>query len=224
MMQYDTSTGTINDLKFFGEIAASVSHEIKNSLAVINEAAGLLQDMVQQEKKGQSLGPEKVGRVADQIVNRVFRTDTVVKNLNRFAHSVDTPVQSIDVTELLALVLALGQRLANSRGVTLTPEPTAEKLILHTHSFHLMQLLWRCTEFTMSAADVNKVIRISGTRKNDCIIIRYSGIDKVRERMQAEDFLPSIAVLLKIIGGELDVTSERHALRLKLPVRIPAGI
>jgi hypothetical protein len=47
----DDSQAWPSRVRFFGEISASISHEIKNVLAIINENAGLLQDMVMMMKR-----------------------------------------------------------------------------------------------------------------------------------------------------------------------------
>ena len=39
---YDSIGGS--GLQFFGKVSASISHELKNVLAIINENAGLLED------------------------------------------------------------------------------------------------------------------------------------------------------------------------------------
>ena len=38
-------TAAETGLQFFGKMTASISHEIKNVLAIINENAGLLEDL-----------------------------------------------------------------------------------------------------------------------------------------------------------------------------------
>ncbi|MBW2430934.1 MAG: sensor histidine kinase, partial [Deltaproteobacteria bacterium] len=39
-------------LQFFSQISASISHEIKNVLAIINENAGLMEDFTLMEDRG----------------------------------------------------------------------------------------------------------------------------------------------------------------------------
>ena len=41
-------------LRFFGAMSASVSHEIKNKLAVINEKAGLVEDIAVAMRSGRA--------------------------------------------------------------------------------------------------------------------------------------------------------------------------
>ena len=48
------------ELSFFGTISASVSHELNNVLSIINEYAGLLDDLVTADKKGIPFENEKI--------------------------------------------------------------------------------------------------------------------------------------------------------------------
>ena len=59
-MTDDSQAMAIEGVRFFGEMSASISHEIKNVLAIINENAGLLQDMVMMIEKGSPLSPERL--------------------------------------------------------------------------------------------------------------------------------------------------------------------
>ena len=76
-------------LQFFGLISASTSHEIKNTLAIINENIGLLNDFIFMSDNGTPLNPERVKKIADKITKQIQRTDQIVKNMNEFAHSVE---------------------------------------------------------------------------------------------------------------------------------------
>jgi len=49
-----------NALKFFGKMTASISHELKNVLAIINENAGLLEDLCAMAEKGRPVDPVRI--------------------------------------------------------------------------------------------------------------------------------------------------------------------
>ena len=53
--------------QFFGKISASISHDIKNVLAVLNENAGLLEDLVLMAEKGASFNHERVKSLANSM-------------------------------------------------------------------------------------------------------------------------------------------------------------
>ena len=97
-------------------MAASVSHEIKNVLAIINENAGLLQDMLGMHEKGMPLSPERLSRLAQSIARQVSRGDGIVKGMNRFAHSADDAKEKVDVGALVQFMTRLAGRLIGMQG------------------------------------------------------------------------------------------------------------
>lgn len=116
MTQDETRAG----LRFFGRVSASVSHEIKNVFAVINEAAGLIGDFTLMAERGMELRPERLKSAADSIQGQIRRGDGIIKNMNAFAHSTDEDVREVNLVEGLALAVALSTRFADMRQVKLT--------------------------------------------------------------------------------------------------------
>ena len=102
-------------VQFFGKMSASISHEIKNALAIINENAGLLEDFMLLAEKGRPIDPERLKSLAGQVMKQVKRADDLVKRMNRFAHSADEPSKNIDLGETLELITSITQRLASRR-------------------------------------------------------------------------------------------------------------
>ena len=95
-LQKNKDTG----LRFFGKVTASVTHDVKNSLATINENAGLLTDYAAMAARGKPLDPERVNALAVRIMDQVKRADALLKNMNRFAHSVDDSLKKVDLNEI----------------------------------------------------------------------------------------------------------------------------
>ena len=56
---------------FFGKVSASVSHEIKNVLAIINESAGLLEDFSLMAEQGIALDPVRLRTLSENIRKQV---------------------------------------------------------------------------------------------------------------------------------------------------------
>ena len=98
-----TETG----LQFFGRISASISHEIKNVLAIINENAGLLEDLTFMANKGKPIDPDRLKRMAATVQKQIGRGDEILKNMNRFAHSIDETVAEVDLNQTIELIIAL---------------------------------------------------------------------------------------------------------------------
>ena len=66
-----TETG----LQFFGSISASISHELKNVLAIVNENAGLLEDFTLMADRGKPIDPARLKIMAAAVKRQVGRAD-----------------------------------------------------------------------------------------------------------------------------------------------------
>lgn len=135
-----SATDTREGLQFFGRISASVSHEIKNVFAVINEAAGLMKDFTLMAERGMPIQPERLASAADTIQGQVRRGDTIVKNMNGFAHSIDEDVCETNLVEILELTVALTTRFADMKQVNLSLGD-CEPVSMQVSPFDLMRLL-----------------------------------------------------------------------------------
>lgn len=127
-------------LKFFGRVSASVSHEIKNVFAVINEAAGLIEDFTLMAERGTPLQPERLKKAANSIQGQVRRGDAIVKNMNAFAHSTDEDTREVDLVEILELTVALSTRMADMKQIRLS-QGDCKPASFSANPFDLMRLL-----------------------------------------------------------------------------------
>jgi C4-dicarboxylate-specific signal transduction histidine kinase len=151
---------TESGLQFFGKMTASISHEIKNVLAIINENAGLLEDLVFMAEGGAEIEPQRLENMSRAVMKQVSRADGIMKNMNRLAHSVDESIKRIDLNNLLELLVALANRFASTRGVGIELKRNEDPLKLRTSPFFLMNLLWLCLDFAMDAAGEDKIVEL----------------------------------------------------------------
>ena len=147
-------------LQFFGKMTASISHEIKNVLAIINENAGLLEDLALMADGGAAIETQRLKNMSRAVMKQVSRADAIMKNMNRLAHSVDESIKTIDLNDILELLLALSSRFASTRGVGVQPKDNEGPLKLRTSPFFLMNLLWLCLDFAMDAAGEDKIVEL----------------------------------------------------------------
>lgn len=110
-----------DDLAFFGRVNASISHELKNIMAIISETAGFLGDLSEMASAGTPVDPDMLKSSADSIMEEIQRGFMTIRQMNRFSHSVDAPIVSVDLMELLDLVCHLSAYLAFSGMVRLAP-------------------------------------------------------------------------------------------------------
>jgi nitrogen fixation/metabolism regulation signal transduction histidine kinase len=161
-------------LEFFGKVTASISHEIKNRLAVINEQAGLLEDHVLMSQKGHEMNLDRLKKLSATVQRQVALANTVIKNMNRFAHSSDALRQPVDLNEALSLSAALSQRAADMREVSLAIKELAEPKTVTTSFFRLLNLFWICLNaaIEMSAARDEITAELDDTGGRVVLLVR----------------------------------------------------
>ena len=136
---YTPQTG----LQFFAKISASISHELKNVLAIINENAGLLEDFTLMAERGVALEPARLKTMAAGVKKQVSRADAIIGNMNRLAPSTDRPHATVDLAQTIETVIALTARFALMRGVRIDLQLPQNPVTLQTAPFFLMNLIWQ---------------------------------------------------------------------------------
>ena len=98
-----------------GELASGIAHEINNPLAIINEEAGLIKDIMNPEY-GEQLSTEELYSHLDTIQESVFRCRDITRKLLGFVRKTDTDLEPHDINQLIDGVVdgLLGQEIAVS--------------------------------------------------------------------------------------------------------------
>ncbi len=196
-------------LVFFGKMSASISHELKNVLAIINENAGLTEDLIALAGKGRTLDVSRIKSLAAKVKDQVKRGDDIVKTMNKFAHSVDREKASIIPIEFLDLVAALSRRLASTKGFELDVFCDKGLPEVITSPFPLENLLWLFIERAISGAGGGRKlvlfaeesggkVRLGLRRSPSQLGIADQGFPDEREQCLAE-----------AVGGEIGIDSEK---------------
>jgi len=86
-------------------------------------------------EKGIPLNPERIKTLAETVMTQIRRADGLVKNMNKFAHSVDEASKTVDLREILELVVALSSRFAAIRGVGLELQPSSSAVSILSSPF-----------------------------------------------------------------------------------------
>lgn len=168
-------------LQFFGSMTASISHELKNALAIIQENAGLLSDYMLMMDKGNLVTPERLKKVARRIEEQTQRADLLIRKMNRFAHTVDEPSKTVDLNEMTALLVALLQRTADMREVTLKAQPAASPVMITTAPFLWLTALGRCILGILPAIAAGKTLLVQVAKEEAGIQIILAPLEKLAE-------------------------------------------
>ncbi len=98
-----------------GRLAAGVAHEINNPLAIINENAGLLNDIVKTIEKFPR--HEKFSKHIAIIIKSVERCSRITHRLLGFAKRIDTQIETIDLKVLIQEVVGFLSSEARHRNI-----------------------------------------------------------------------------------------------------------
>ncbi len=203
-------------LTFFSNITASISHELNNSLAIINENSGLLEDFVLMAEQGIDIDPAKLLTLSSRISSQIQRTETIVGNLNRFAHSFDSAAdKNVVIGPLLKLAAAITARIVASHEVTVEVDDAGPELKLETSPFLFLDLVGRCLEYAAPMTDNEKKITISWQQSADRITISLAGLS-LNESHSFPDSEGEKAIL-SALGGIISPDSGNHNLLLTIP-------
>ena len=152
-----------HNLQFFGAVNASISHELKNILAIISETAGFLDDLTQLSKQGKKFELSMLENCSNSIVEEIERGFDTIRQMNKFAHSVDDSIKTISIADTLALTVKLSSFLSYAKKVRLD-ENSADDITITTSPFLLQNLIYKTLRALYRAMDAK-----------DELTIEYSG-------------------------------------------------
>lgn len=199
-------------VQVFGKISAAISHDLKNVLAIVNESAGLLDDLALRAAKGIDIPPERLSTATARILKQVKRGDTVLKNLNRFAHSTDVPVQQINVVEMASLMIDLAGRQAAMKEVVFTIPPV--EVQVNACAIYLESLVYLMLRQVIDTLPRREAVEMTVAEESEMVMIclcNRSGLAMVPDHGYPG---PQEEALLHWLGATLTAAPGRVELRV----------
>ena len=154
------------ELVFFGAVTASISHELNNAMATIEQTAGLLEDLAIDCASGEPVGQEQVKEIAARIGKQTIRGAAIIRRLNVFAHSTDDAERELELHDVMEAVVALAQRLADRSCVELEVRPRQSELRVRNDPFRIQQALYMAIREAVSAAPKGDTVRLSAVQQD----------------------------------------------------------
>ena len=108
------------ELAHFGKLMASLSHEFKNHLAIINESGGLMEDILLMDGHEQPVNRERFRKIIGTINERVSQAAEMCRHLSSFAHRTDHPLSSFSIVDVIREELYLLRRFAHQKQTELS--------------------------------------------------------------------------------------------------------
>jgi C4-dicarboxylate-specific signal transduction histidine kinase len=204
-------------LRFFGAMSASVTHEIRNKLAVINEKAGLVEDIAAAMRSGRATDPDRLETQARKIVEQIRQANRIVSALNRLAHSTDQTEATVDAADLVALVVELHGRKAAMAQTTIAATDPESHVPLRTNPFLLANAIGVCLGLAVSDVDESRTLGVTTEPTEDGARVRILGLAKVSENEDVIDRTPpGLDALLDILDGDLEDDRRRGEIVLEI--------
>ena len=171
------TSGEQTDIAFFGKITASVTHELNNVLAIVEQSAGLLDDMIAGEERGVPLSVERLRAMSSSVQKQTQRGLELVACLNRFAHTTDRSNAVFDTNEVLNNFVGLCRRLALLKKLDLELRPSTTAHKMEGNPFILQQTLFIALQESLAGAGGGSTIVIENRAdsKGVEICISYAG-------------------------------------------------
>ena len=202
------------DLVFFGKVNASISHELKNILAIISETAGLLHDLTELASKGQDFKLEMMKTCSQDIIEEIQRGFGTIKQMNTFSHSVDDPLKRVNLIEVLGLVINLAGFLSFASKVRFDPPEESAPIIL-TCPWRLQNLIYQSLVYAFESVGPDGEIQVSlHPQKNGSARITFSGLGTKSARTFPVEETIQIAAS---INAEIGMTGDSHVLDILVP-------
>jgi signal transduction histidine kinase len=202
------------DLAFFGKVSASISHELKNILAIISETAGLLGDLTEKATRDGKINLELINTCSNDIVEEIQRGFATIKQMNRFAHSVDTVIESVDLIEVLKLMINLAGFLSFASKVRFDSAEQIDRMI-RTSPFRLQNLIYQTLVFAFESAGPDGEIQVSMQREtNGDARFTFSGLGSKSTGAFPADKTKRIA---ESIGAQIQAADDSRSINIRVP-------
>ena len=153
---------------FFGKMAANLTHEIKNILAIIQESAGLMEDIMAISPLAEEKFQEKFNNSLASIKTQLHRGMELSSQFNRFAHLPDHDRTEANLGETIEQFCTLSARFARLKKVGLTAAiPENSRIHLKTNPIQLFMALFLAMEASLDGLPAHSTIEMAPDLKND---------------------------------------------------------
>jgi len=212
-----------NKLASIGRLAAGVAHEINNPMAIIDQKAGLLTDLIDRMKDFPQ--QEKFAALAGSILKSVDRCRAITHRLLGFARRMDVKFSLLDLNDVIEEVLSLLEQEASHRNIEIQLNLAENLPKIFSDQGQLQQVLLNILNNGLSAVDKEGKITIASWEydvKRVAISIQDNGSGMSRETMKhifepffttKRDYGTGLGLsitygIVKKLGGDIRVESQ----------------
>ncbi len=152
-------------LSSIGRLAAGVAHEINNPLAIINEKAGLMNDLIQYSDDFKQ--KEKFTTLTGSVISSVDRCRAITHRLLGFARRVEVQIETININSVIKEVVGFLEREAVYRKIDLRLNlPESVRYIL-TDRGQIQQVFLNLLTNAFAAVDDGGVVTVTSSNADE---------------------------------------------------------
>ncbi len=223
-------------LSSIGRLAAGVAHEINNPLAIINEKAGLMKDIM--DREADFPAKTKLDAQVESILRAVERCRGITHRMLGFARRMDVSIEDLDVGEIIKETAGFLSNEAMHRKVDVRLEIDPELPRINSDRSQLQQVFLNLFNNALAAvADGGRIVAMAReVGDNVEILVRDNGCGMSDETLKHifEPFFTtkkgkgtglglSITYgIIKRLGGDIAVESEQ-GVGTTLIITLPKG-
>jgi len=207
-------------IAYLGAVAASLSHEINNVLATVGELSGLIGDLADGAAPDARAALERFSSIGEKIERHVDRGKGYVASLNRFAHSMDRPRTAFDAGESVAAVVAVCERFARLRKLTLRLERGAAGPELRGSPYDFEHLVFRAIAAGLAAVEGGGEVTVVLSPAHTGAVLEITADGQPVADAEQETRLALVERLGLELGADVGLGAEPPAVlrvRLALP-------
>ncbi|MFZ2446146.1 MAG: ATP-binding protein [Syntrophobacteraceae bacterium] len=151
-------------LSSIGRLAAGVAHEINNPMAIINEKAGLMRDLI--ELGAGPADKEKFLALTDAVLGSVERCRSITHRLLGFARRMDVQIESLDINVVLRETLGFLEKEALYRNIAIELQLAEDLPRIPSDRGQLQQVFLNLLTNAFAAVDDGGVVTITSCNRD----------------------------------------------------------
>lgn len=210
-------------LSSIGRLAAGVAHEINNPMAIVNEKAGLMKDLI--EYSADFPDKPKFTALVDAILQSVQRCRSITHRLLGFARRMEIQIEVLDLNEIIKETLTFLEKEALYRNLDLRLELGEDLPRIASDRGQLQQVFLNILNNAFAAVEDGGMIAVTTWEKDLDMVgvsIADNGTGMSEETLKHifEPFfttkggkgtglgLPITYGIIKKLGGDIEVQSK----------------
>ena len=209
-----------------GKMAAGVAHEVNNPLMLIQENAGWIRDLLEDEKPEQMQNYKEIEESTRKIEAHVMRAKGITQRMLGFGRRMNPGRTEILLNSLVEQACEMLKAEAHNRNIAIVHEFDQQLPVILSDPAQLEQVFINIIDNALDAIGKNGSVSIATSVDGDRVRVRFRdtgpGMDEETQRQIFDPFFTTKKVgegtglglaicysILAKLGGHIDVASQK---------------